>query len=126
MPFDYNQASEIPGMEHQSVGDIMGNNIALVGLPYELLNNNIGTGNTWPAIPVNSITATVIPGDPTLAGVLSTVLQWASSIYGDTEPGIIRHSSGYLAQDPTSGIRPGLAIDLPRVMLPPWADRGAR
>lgn len=86
----------------------------------------MATGNTLaniPGDPVNTIgttvTNTVIPGDD-VGAVLGRVVQAAFAIWGSDEPGIVRHSSGYMASDPTSGIRPG-SIIAPRVMLPPWA-----
>lgn len=85
------------------------------------------TGNTTglPSSPINTIAATydlIIPGDPSSPGaVLGRVLGFAEQIYGSAEMGVIRHSSGYLASDPTSGIRPGMT-ELPRIILPPWAD----
>lgn len=82
------------------------------------------TGNTTglPSSPINAIAAEyslVIPNDP-IASVIGRVEEWAATIYGDTDLGVVRHSSGYLYADPTAGIRPGM-IDLPRVVLPPHA-----
>lgn len=87
------------------------------------------TGNTvgLPAAPINAIAAAydlIIPNDPN-ASVLGRVMQFAEQIYGSAELGVVKHSSGYLASDPTSGIRPGL-VDLPRIMLPPWANVSRR
>lgn len=85
------------------------------------------TGNTvgLPSSPVNTIAATydlVIPGDPASPGaVLGRVLEFANVIYGSPDMGVIRHSAGYLASDPTSGIRPGYG-ELPRIVLPPHAN----
>lgn len=101
------------------------NNYALPSAFLSEVANMPATGNTvgLPAAPINNIATTyglIIPGDPN-GSVLGRVMQFAEQIYGSTDLGIIRHSSGYLESDPTSGIRPGL-VDLPRVMLPPWAN----
>lgn len=105
------------------------NNYALPAPFLSQVANIPATGNTvgLPAAPVNTIAAQfnlVIPGDP-VGAVISRVLEFANAIYGDTELGIIRHSSGYLPGDPTSGIRPG-NLELPRIVLPPWADVARR
>jgi len=119
VPFDYNQASEI---------DFGDGQVHAVGEIAAMANASIGIGSTglYGALapsPVNTVAGslnTVIPGDP-VGTAMAAVQHFAAAIYGDLEPGIIRHSSGYLDSDPTNGIRPGL-VDLPRVVLPPWAN----
>lgn len=105
------------------------NNFALPSQFLAQVANIPATGNTTglPASPVNTIASAfglVIPGDPA-GGVLNRVLEFAAAIYGSTEMGQIKTSSGYLYADPTSGIRPGL-IELPRIVAPPGAYQGNR
>lgn len=82
------------------------------------------TGNTvgLPQAPINAIAAqfnVIIPGDD-VGSILGRVVQAAEAIWGSAELGQVRHSSGYMPSDPTSGVRAG-SIIAPRVMLPPWA-----